>query len=70
MMSRLSDGIDADCQNWYAVHSNIERSIINLVLSPQGTVTLYLLGQPVLVTGGADGGAAEPARGGHAGSRP
>lgn len=31
---------------------DIERSIVNLVLAPDGTVTLYLLGQPVVFKGG------------------
>jgi putative transposase len=31
---------------------DIERSIVNLVLAPDGTVTLYLLGRPVVVRGG------------------
>jgi transposase InsO family protein len=32
---------------------DIERSIVNLVLAPDGTITLYLLGQPILVKGGS-----------------
>jgi transposase InsO family protein len=31
---------------------NIERSIVNLVLAPDGKIILYLLGQPVVVKGG------------------
>ena len=30
----------------------IERSIANLVLAPDGTITLFLLGQPIMVKGG------------------
>lgn len=33
----------------------LERSIVNLVLAPDGTMTLYLLGQPVIVKGGSHG---------------
>lgn len=32
---------------------DIERSIVNLVLAPDGSVTLYLLGQPVVIKGGS-----------------
>lgn len=35
--------------------SDIERSIINLVLDSNGTLTLYLLGQPLVITGGNHG---------------
>jgi putative transposase len=35
-----------------AIPSNIERSVINLVLNPEGGITLYLLGQPIVLTGG------------------
>ena len=35
-----------------AISSGIERSVINLVLSPEGRITLYLLGQPIELSGG------------------
>ena len=35
-----------------AISSGIERSVINLVLNPEGGMTLYLLGQPIVLTGG------------------
>jgi transposase InsO family protein len=35
-----------------AISSGIDRSVINLVLSPEGRITLYLLGQPIVLTGG------------------
>ncbi len=34
---------------------DIERSIFNLVLAPDGTLILYLLGQPVIIKGGSHG---------------
>jgi hypothetical protein len=34
-----------------ALPSFIERSVINLVLSPEGRITLYLLGQPIVLGG-------------------
>jgi transposase InsO family protein len=34
------------------IPSDIERSVINLVLSPEGRITLYLLGKPIVLTGG------------------
>jgi putative transposase len=35
-----------------AISSGIDRSVVNLVLSPEGCITLYLLGQPIALTGG------------------
>lgn len=69
VLSALAEGIDVSCQSCYAP-STIERSIINLVLSPEGRVVLYLLGQPVLQAGGADGRKAQCAGGGHTDSSP
>jgi transposase InsO family protein len=34
---------------------DLERSVINLVLARDGTITLYLMGQPVIVKGGSHG---------------
>jgi transposase InsO family protein len=64
VLSALAAGIDAGYQSCYAANT-IERSIINLVLSPEGRVILYLLGQPVVLTGGADVREAESGGGGH-----
>jgi putative transposase len=46
----MDSGIDitGDC----AISSGIERSVFNLVLSPEGRITFYLLGQPIVLTGG------------------
>lgn len=36
--------------------TGIERSIINLVSEPDGKMVLYILGQPLTITGGSNGG--------------
>lgn len=69
VLSALAEGIDVSCQSCYAPNT-VERSIINLVLSPEGRVVLYLLGQPVVQAGGADGREAQCAGGGHTDSSP
>jgi len=33
-------------------NEDIERSLINLVLAPDGSITFYLLGQPIMIKGG------------------
>jgi len=43
----------------------LERSIVNLVLAADGKMTLYFLGQPVVMNGGRDVGTIDPGRGGH-----
>lgn len=53
VLSAIEKGIDvSDCQ----AHTffGIERSIINLVLDPDGKVALYILGRPIPMTGGGD----------------
>jgi transposase InsO family protein len=60
----LGEGIDAACQSCYAA-ARVERSIVNLVLAPEGRLMLYLLGQPLVLAGGADGREAYPRGGGH-----
>ena len=47
----MENGIDITGHHC-AISSDIERSVINLVLSPEGRLTLYLLGQPIVHTGG------------------
>ncbi|MBS3780449.1 MAG: DDE-type integrase/transposase/recombinase [Desulfovermiculus sp.] len=42
----------ANLRDLTAQVQDIERSIVNLVLAPDGRVTLYLLGQPVVIKGG------------------
>lgn len=49
-LSAIDKGFDITGQD--AISSSIERSVINLVLSPQGRLTLYLLGQPIDLGGG------------------
>ncbi len=53
IMSAINTNIDITTQNCYTP-MNVERSIINLVAEPDGKITLYLLGQPVLLTGGSN----------------
>lgn len=47
---KVLDQISRECDITSQVQS-IERSIANLVLAPDGTITLYILGQPVMVKG-------------------
>ena len=44
-LSAMDKGIDITGQD--GLSSSIERSVINLVLNPEGRLTLYLLGQPI-----------------------
>ena len=46
----MDSGIDTT--GHCAISSGIDRSVINLVLSREGRITLYLLGQPIVLTGG------------------
>jgi putative transposase len=47
----MDSGVDITDQHC-AIPSDMERSVINLVLNPKGGITLYLLGQPIVLTGG------------------
>ena len=47
----IENGIDITGHNC-AIPSDIERSVISLVLNPERGITLYLLGQPIVLTGG------------------
>lgn len=51
---KVLDEIAKNCDVTSQEH-DVERSIANLVLSPDGTITLYILGQPVMVKGGLYG---------------
>jgi len=54
ILSDIEKGIDVKDENCY-VFSGIERSIMNLVLSPdKKEVSLYILGKPIKLTGGAN----------------
>ncbi len=54
ILSDIEKGIDVKDGNCY-ISSGIERSIMNLVLSPdKKEVFLYILGQPIKLTGGAN----------------
>jgi putative transposase len=48
-LSAMDKGFDITGHD--AISSSIERSVINLVLNPEGRLTLYLLGQPVDLSG-------------------
>ena len=53
VLSAIKKGIDiTDCHGY--TFSGIERSIMNLVLEPHGKITMYILGRPITLTGGAD----------------
>jgi transposase InsO family protein len=68
VLSRLSESIDTDSTSWYST-GKIERSIINLVLGPEGSLRLYLLGRPLVLAGGSDGRETDPRGSGHTDSR-
>jgi len=48
----MAAGVDITDKNCY-ISPDAERSVVNLALSPEGWITLYLLGQPIKLTGGA-----------------
>jgi hypothetical protein len=50
VLSNLGQGLDITKNNF-----DIERSIFNLVLNSHGDMTFYLMGKPILLTGGNDG---------------
>lgn len=51
---KVLDQIAKNCDVTSQIHE-VERSIANLVLAPDGTITLYILGQPVMAKGGPYG---------------
>jgi putative transposase len=53
VLSAMEKGIDVTNNNCYAF-SGIERNIMNLVLQPDGKVSLYIMGQPIRLSGDAD----------------
>jgi putative transposase len=55
VVSAMSQGIDMVDQNCYVARA-IERSIFNIVLAPDGRITPYLLGQPIMIEGGSNAG--------------
>ncbi len=54
VLAAIGQGIDITGQNDYTSDS-IDRSIMNLVLSSEGKVTLWILGRPVEMHGGKHG---------------
>ena len=55
VVSAISQGIDIVNENCYAARG-IERSVFNIVLAPDGGITLYVLGQPVVIERGTNAG--------------
>lgn len=51
VLAAVAKGIDVGADHCYSF-GDIDRSMINLVLNPDGKLTLYLLGRPILSTGG------------------
>ena len=51
VLAAMSKGIDVGTDHCYSF-SDIDRSMINLLLDSDGKLTLYLLGRPILSTGG------------------
>ncbi len=52
VVNSILEGLDPDTETCYGT-SGISRSLVNLVLEPEGRVTLYLLGQPIKLLGGS-----------------
>lgn len=52
VLEAIDKGTDMTGENCFT-SSGLERSIINVVLGPEGQMTLYLLGQPIKLSGGA-----------------
>jgi putative transposase len=51
VLAAMAKSVDVSTDAGYSF-SEIERSLINLVLSPDGALTLYIAGRPILLTGG------------------
>ncbi len=55
VITSLGKGIDITSENCY-MGTDIDRSIFNLVLGSDGNVILYIMGQPIVLTGEKDVG--------------
>ncbi|MBW1994266.1 MAG: transposase [Deltaproteobacteria bacterium] len=64
VLAALAKGIDLSSDNWYSFGVT-ERSMINLVLGLNGQLTLYILGRPIPLPGGAHVSKAQRPTGGH-----
>lgn len=53
ILSAIDNSVDVTGENCFT-SSGLERSIINLVCNPEGKITLYLLGQPIVLSGGTN----------------
>lgn len=58
VVSAMSQGIDIVDQNCYGAKA-VERSVFNIVLAPDGRITPYLLGQPIVIERGSNAGKIE-----------
>lgn len=59
VLAAVGKGVDVTDHFCYTL-SGIERSIMNLALNPDGEVRLYILGQPIMLTGGTNDTTAQP----------
>jgi putative transposase len=62
VLKRISDGLDPATDSCYA-RQEVARSLVNVVLEPEGGVRLYVLGQPIKLFGGDHGREVDPAGG-------
>ena len=53
VVSAMSQGIDMVNQNCYVARA-VERSLFNIVLAPDGRITPYLLGRPIVIERGSN----------------
>jgi transposase InsO family protein len=54
VLAAVAEGIDVTDHNGYNF-SSIERSVLNLMLSPDGKLTLYIVGRPIHLKGADHG---------------
>jgi transposase InsO family protein len=54
VLAAVAEGIDVTDHNGYNF-SGIERSVVNLMLSPDGKLTLYVVGRPIVLKGADHG---------------
>ncbi|MBW1962399.1 MAG: transposase [Deltaproteobacteria bacterium] len=64
VLAAVAKGIDLSTDNCYSL-GGTERSMMNLVLGPDGQFTLYILGRPIPLPGGAHVSKTQPPTGGH-----
>ena len=52
VLRSISEGLDPDGESCYYRGQEISRSVINVMLEPDGRVSLYILGKPIKLFGG------------------